>query len=186
MRGAASEGVEGTKTGRLECVSVAWHVEKKIGSRAANGCLDALIWHFERQTATLLPSHRRRVVVVVVSGGGISLSWKVPTDRFLEFSLRVQQSEEFERKINFIRYFAPDIFSHLRHAVARSAVWFLSVNVQATHKYVVAYQQSSRASPVFFSLTRSSFLKRLSIILMRLLTSGEDLGRDVTFVDFKS
>lgn len=46
VHGAAGEEVEGMKAGRLECVSsqrgVA-HVKKKIESRAANGCLDALI-----------------------------------------------------------------------------------------------------------------------------------------------
>lgn len=46
MRDAAGgKGVENTKTGRwnVSAANVTWRVEKKIGSRAANGCLDALI-----------------------------------------------------------------------------------------------------------------------------------------------
>lgn len=42
---ASGKGVENTKTGRwnVSAVNVTRRVEKKIGSRAANGCLDALI-----------------------------------------------------------------------------------------------------------------------------------------------
>lgn len=124
MRGAAGEGSKARRQvgWNVSAARVAWHVEKKIGSRAL--LTGASMRLFDTSSDKRPPYYLPIVVVVVVSGGndgsggdgGISLSRKVPTDRFLEFSLHVQQSEEFEREINFIRYFALDIFPHLCHA----------------------------------------------------------------------
>lgn len=111
----------------VECVSSQCGVacwEKKIESRAANGCLDALIWHFERQTATLLPSHRRVLVLVLVlvvvggfSGCGGIIASRKGFRRSISriFPSRIQRSEQFGRKINPI--FRAGYFSHLCYAV---------------------------------------------------------------------